>query len=567
MRFAGIFFIVAFLFFLVSLGVAGYFLYYGGNAVSVNKIAIDIQGPTTIAGGDTVPLSLTITNTNSVAIENATLEINFPDGTRNATDVLNAYPRFIENLGTIASGATVTRSVKVILFGGEGEMLTLPVSLSYGTGASRTVFVKKTAYALAVSSTPLSVSIDAPAEIVAGKPFTLTLTARSSATVPLSHVVLSGTFPFGFSKVSSSLPLDNASFLIGTLPPGASKKITLTGTILGQNNEQRVFRFSIGTAKAANDPALAVEYLTQDATVTVAAPFITTTLALNGNTSDTVTVAPGSRQSVTVSYTNTLSTSVMNAEVAIAISGSAVDYESIQASRGFYRSADRTVVFNRDTDPSLETLAPGASGVGTFTFSTLASEALASSPTITFTVSASGVQEGRAEVTEGMSASIVKTVKVATTIALTASSLHNAGPLDNTGPIPPLADRATTYTIVWNARNAGSAVAGGTVSATLPSYVSYTGVTTGGFSYDKGSRVVTWSTGDLAQGASAQGAFQVSLTPSTSQKGSAPTLAGVATFSGYDRFAGVKVSATAGAVTTDTRGDAGYVAANAIVVQ
>lgn len=565
MRFAGIFFTVAFLFFIISLGVAGYFLYYGGNAVSVNKISIDVQGPAVVAGGDTVPLSLVITNKNSVAIENATLEINFPEGTRNAEDVLNAYPRYIENIGTIASGATVTRSVKIILFGGEGEKLTLPVSLSYGTAASRTVFVKKSSYELAISSTPLSVSIDTPTEIVAGKPFTLTLTARSSATVPLSNVVIAGTFPFGFSVVSSSLPLQATSFILGTLPPGASKKITLTGTLFGQNNEQRVFRFAIGTAKAENDPALAVAYLTQDVTVAIVAPFITTTLAINGNTADTVTVAPGSRQSVTVSYTNTLPTSVTNANVAIAISGSAVDYESIQASRGFYRSADRTVVFNRDTDPSLETLAPGASGVGVFTFSTLPPEGLASSPTITFTVSASGVQEGRADSVEDMSASMVKTVKVATTIALTASALHASGPLNNTGPVPPLADRATTYTIVWSARNSGSAVAGGTVSATLPSYVSYTDVTTGGFSYDKGSRTVTWSTSDLAQGASAQGAFQVSITPSTSQKGSAPTLAGSAIFSGYDRFAGVKVSATAGAVTTDTRGDAGYVSASGIV--
>ena len=119
----GIFFTVAFLFFLVSLGIAGYFFYYGGNSVSMDKIAMDIQGPTTIAGGDTVPLSLTITNKNSVAIENATIEIDFPNGTRDAANVLTAYPRYTENLGTIPSGAAVTRSIKVIIFGGTGAAL------------------------------------------------------------------------------------------------------------------------------------------------------------------------------------------------------------------------------------------------------------------------------------------------------------------------------------------------------------------------------------------------------------------------------------------------------------
>ncbi|MFA6278792.1 MAG: hypothetical protein WCS97_02155 [Candidatus Paceibacterota bacterium] len=565
MRLASVFFTAAFLFFIVSLGVAGYLLYYGGNAVSIDKVSVDIQGPTTIAGGDTVPLSLIITNKNAVAVENATIEIDFPDGTRSAADVQNTYPRYIENLGTLASGATVTRSVKVILFGGAGEALTLPVSLSYGTAASNAVFVKKTSYALAVSSTPLSVSVDAPTEIVAGKPFTLTLTARSNATVPLNNVVLAGAFPFGFSVTSSSVPLTDSSFLLGTLSPNTSKIVTLTGVLIGQDNEQRVFHFTIGTAKTADDSELAVTYLTQDATVTVASPFINTTLAVNGDTSDTVVVGPGSRQSVSVSYTNTLPISVMNATVAIAISGSAIDYSSIQTSRGFYRSSDHTIVFSRDTDPSLATLAPGASGIGVFTFSTLASSMLSASPMITFTVSASGTQSGQTSATEDMSASTIKTVKVATSVALTSSSLHNTGSLNNIGPIPPRADQATTYTIVWNVKNSGSSVAGGTVSATLPSYVSYTGVATGGFSYNESSHSMTWSTGDLAQGTTAQGAFQVSLTPSTSQKGMAPMIASAASFSGYDRFAGVKVSARADAVTTETKEDLGYTGANAIV--
>ncbi|MCX6787441.1 MAG: hypothetical protein NTY93_02905 [Candidatus Kaiserbacteria bacterium] len=566
-RLAGIFFTVAFLFFLVSLGIAGYFFYYGGNTVSVDKVAIDIQGPSTIAGGDTVPLSLTITNKNAVAIENATIEIDFPDGTRNAADVLNAYPRYIENLGTLASGATVTRSVKVILFGGTGETLTLPISFSYGTATSNATFVKKSSYELAISSTPLSVSVDAPTEIVSGTPFTSTLTVRSNATVSLDNVVLAAAFPFGFSVVSSSLPLSNASFLLGTLSPNATKTITLVGTILGQNSEQKTFHFTVGTAKTAQDQTPAVTYMTQDATVAITAPFITTTLTVNGDTSVNPVINSGGSQSVSVSYTNTLSTSVENAIIAVAVSGSAIDYDSIKTTNGFYRSADHTIVFSRDTDPSLASLAPGASGIGTFTFSTLAPSTLLSSPTITFTTSVSGTRAGQTSITEVTNTSATKTAKVVTSIILSSSSLHNSAPLSTGGSIPPRVNQATTYAIVWDIQNGGNAVAGGTVSALLPSYVSYTGLTSGSgsFSYDSGSRTVSWNVGDLAQNASARGAFQVSFTPSTSQKGSAPALTGTASFSGYDRFAGVQVKASAGSVTTETVGDTGYVSANAIV--
>ena len=564
---AGTFFVVAFLFFLASLGVAGYFFYFGSNTVSVDKVAVEVQGPTTIAGGDTVPLTLTITNKNSVAIENATIEVNFPNGTRSATDVLSAYPRYSENLGTIASGATVTRSVKVIMFGGAGEELSLPASLSYGVAASNAIFVKKIPYALAISSAPLSVSIEAPPEVISGKPFTLALTVRSSAAVPLDNVVLAAAFPFGFSAVSSSIPLNNSSFLIGTLAPGASKSITLTGTLLGQDTDTRIFHVTVGTAKSPQDQTLAVTYMTQDATVAIAAPFIATTLALNGTTSSNPVIQAKGYQTVTVSYANTLPLSIENATVAVAISGSAIDYDSIRTANGFYRSADHTVIFSKDTDRSLATLAPGASGTGTFTFSTLAPESLPPSPTVTFTTSVSGTRAGQTSVTEAVNTSATKTAKVATTIVLASSALRSSGTLRASGPIPPRVNQATAYAIVWNVRNEGNAIADGSVSATLPGYVSYTGKTSGpgSFSYDQGSRVLTWTVGNLAQDTSAQGAFQVSFVPSSSQKGTMPTIAGTASFSGYDRFAGVQVAATAAAVTTETKNEPGYAPEDAVV--
>ncbi len=560
-RLAAIFLAAAALFFLVSLGIAGYVLYVGGNSVSVNKITVNVQGPTTVAAGDTVPLSLTITNTNAIAIENATIEIDFPSGTREATNVLQEYPRYIENLGTIASGASVTRSVQAVMFGGAGQTFSIPISLSYGSAGSNAVFVKKSSYPLTISTTPLSLSVNAPTETVSGLPLTLTLTVSSNATVPLDDVVLTGAFPFGFTVASSSLPLNNSSFLLGTLQPGASATVTLTGTLAGQESEQPVFHFTVGTAKTAYDQTIAVAYMTQDTAITITAPFISATLALNGDTSPNTIVTSGTSQSATLSYTNTLSTDVTNATVSVAISGAAVDYNSIQTTSGFYNSADHTVVFSQDTDPSLAMLAPGASGLGSFTFLTVPAAALASvPPTITFTISVAGTRVGQTNVPEQVSDAATKTATVETTVVLSASALHTSGPLSNSGPVPPRVGQTTTYTVLWNTLDEGSEVAGGTVSATLPGYVSYTGKTAGAgsFSYDTGSNVVSWNTGDIAQGAHVQGAFQVSLTPSTSQKGDAPQLVGAATFSGYDRFAGVQISATADPVTTETKGDPGY---------
>lgn len=562
-RLAGIFFATAVVFFVVALAVAGSLFYFGGNSVSVNKVALDVQGPTTIAGGDTVQLLITITNKNPIAIENAIIEIDFPKGTRNATNVLAGYSHYTENLGTLASGETVTRSVKAVLFGSMGQSLDLPVSFSYDAAGSNAVFVKKLPYALTISTTPLSVTVETLSETVSGKSLTLTLAVRSNATIPLNNVVVSGTFPFGFSVTSSSIPLNNSSFLIGTLLPGASKTITLTGVLSGQDKEQRTFHFAVGTADTPNNQTIAVTYMTQDVTVAITAPFIDTALSLNGDSRVDPIISSGSSQNVMVSYKNTLVTSVENAVVTIAFSGSAIDYNSIQSSNGFYNSADRTIVFSKDTDSSLAMLAPGATGIGTFTFSTLPASALAQGSTVNFTISVSGTRVGQSNVPEHITATVTKTAKVATTVLFAASALHTSGGQSNSGPIPPRANQATTYTILWNARIAGNTIAGGTASAVLPSYVTYTGLTTGSgsFSYDESSRTVSWNIGDITLGRIAQGGFQVSLTPSTSQKGSSPILVGAVSFSGYDRFAGVQIGVTADPVTTETRGDPGYISA------
>ncbi len=565
-RFAGIFFSIASIFFLTSIAVAGYFFYFGSNTVSVNKIELGIEGPSAIAGGDTVPLTLTIINRNPVTIQNATIEITFPEGTRSADDVLAPYQRYTEVIPTISSGETITRSIRAVVFGGAGQTLEFPVSLSYGTTGSSVEFVKKSSYVLELSSTPLSITIDTPSEVVSGKSFTARLTVRSNTTVPLENVVIATTFPFGFSLTSSSVPVENDTIVLGTIKPGTTREILISGVLVGQDKDERTLHAVVGTARSANDQTPSIVYMTQKATFSVAAPFIRTTLAIDGNAGAEPVLLPGSQQDVTLSYTNTLSANVSNATLEVALSGSGIDYNSVRTTRGFYRSSDHTVVFSGDADSFLKLLAPGASGASSFSFSTLPAGATIS-PTVTFTVTISGTRTGQTNVPEEVTSSTVKTAKVMTSVGVDVSSLRKTGPFANSGPFPPVANLASTFTIALRAETRGSAVADGIVKMILPEYVTYLDRTLGAgvFSYDSAAHLLMWKVGDLAQSEIAEGFFQISFTPSIVQKGTTPLLTGPVSFSGHDRFANVGVSASGSSATTATTRDPGYILGSANV--
>lgn len=565
-RFASWFFALAIVFFIVAIGAAFFLFYTGGNTVSVDNIELSIKGPITVAGGDIVPLAITITNKNPSVVDAVTLEFAFPEGTRSATDVTSPYPRFSESLGALEPGQTVERTVPAVFFGEQGAQVVVQASVSFKTSRSNAVFVKPAVYPITISTAPLSVSVDSVSETVSGQAFTIRATVRSNATQPIGNVVLLGQYPAGYLIADSSVTPVGTLFPIGALKPGGSKTVTITGILSGQNNDERIFRFTVGTARSQNDPELAVGYMTQETKVMITAPFLSTAFTINGSSTQSPAVAPGALVTVGISWVNALPISLNNAEIRIALDGAAIDLESVRAYNGFYRSFDRTIIFSRDTDPTLTSIAPKASGLGTFTFSTLANAPRNSA--ITLAVSIAGERTGQTGSLERITSTASKTIKLVSATTLTATSLHSTGPFQNVGPIPPTANLTTGYTVRWVLANPGNDLAGGVVSATLPIYTSFSGATSpndGSITFDESSRRVTWQVGDVSGGGFRQGEFQVLLIPSTSQRGSTPALTSAPTFSAFDRYAQVQVTTSGQPATTETPGDPGYTFSKASV--
>lgn len=562
------FFFASIAFFFMAAAAAAYYFVGGGNFVSPNNIDLQIIAPSLTDGGSQVDLQVIATNRNSAPLILSDLVITYPDGARDSKDPQKPLQTSRLSVGTIASGQAIKRTDSAILYGQEGSVQKVHVALEYSLEGSNAVFVRESEASLTIGSSPVSVSVAAPETTAAGQPFIMDVTVQSNSQETVDNVALEAQYPFGFTVQSASPKADSGQTLwhLGALKPGASTVVRITGTIDGQDGDQRVFRFLTGSEADMTAAHIKVPFLNTPTTIAVSRPFVSAQLTVAGKSGSSVSVSPGQNIQGTINWKNNLNDPVSNIEVELKLDGPALDTQSVQSPNGFYQSSDNTITWTSAQDPSLAQVAPGASGTLTFSFATQppgTGGVVYTNPKVALTLNVKGTR-GTDQSPESVSALTTTDVVVGSLLSLEAQSRYGRGAYQNSGPTPPRAEAATTYTVQWTVKNSSNAIANASVSAVLPPYVTYkTGQA--GVTYDVPSRTVRWSLGELKAGtgyatAAQSASFQVALNPSISQVGQAPALTGTAQLSGTDRYAQIQVSAQAQGPTTQTAdGDNGVV--------
>src|SRR3989344_8253847 len=156
------FFLFSVLFFVLALGYAAYTFFIGGNSVSNDNIDITVVGNTYTPGGDELPLIIGVTNRNNSALQLVDLIIEYPKSS--SGDLTKNTERLRDSLGTISAGETKNSNVKVILFGEQNSIRPIKISIEYRVEGSNAIFVKTKEYDVMINSTPIDLSVDAPAE-------------------------------------------------------------------------------------------------------------------------------------------------------------------------------------------------------------------------------------------------------------------------------------------------------------------------------------------------------------------------------------------------------------------
>ncbi len=573
------FFIFSIIFFILAAGFAAFTFFFKGNTISNSNIGISVLGNPFAAGGEPLSLQIEITNKNSSPLELADLLVEYP---KSASDSLasNAERQRI-NIGTVPAGGVRDENVTVVLYGEQGSVKPVKITLEYRVEGSNAIFVKEKDYQVSINSTPLSLSIDVPPNVSPNQNVTLNIKTTLNSTIPAKNILVSADYPVGFQFVSANPApsFGNNVWTLGDLAPGVERDISVTGKIIGAaSGEDKTFHIYSGSESDTDQSKIGIIFNSLSQTIAVEKPFIAAMLYLNGSYQDQYAVDESTPLVGEIHWANNLDTQVNDMRITAKISGNAMDPAQISSQDGFYDSTKDSIVWDKNSDSDLSQVAPGGSGVVKFTMSPLplyGSNGLLSNPSIRIDVSVSGKQPLSGNASTDLQNSESKTVKIISDVGLSAQAFYSSGPFQNSGPVPPKVGQKTTYTVTWSVTNTANNISKAQVKSSLPPWIDYAGIVSPpseDFSYNPSTKQLVWNVGNIAKGTgitggSRQVSFQIEFTPSLSQVGAAPTLVNDAVLTGHDDFANVDVTVNKTALSTRLGSDPNFPASGERVVQ
>lgn len=572
-------FIASLLFFVAATGVATFMFFGGVNAVSSKNVDIKVVGPVSVPGGQEVSFDLNIINNNNVDLDSASLLIEYPEGTRSMKDLSKELDRERFALERIRAKENYRHNIKVVFFGEKESVKEIKISLEYRVENSSALFYKEKVHEVSISSAPVIITPTYPKEVNSNQEISFDIEVASNSKDKIENFLVNVEYPFGFAfKESSPKPsFGNNIWRFADLDPGDKKLISIRGNIVGQNNEERVFRISTGSGSENDERIIAVPFSQLAESILVKKPFIGLDVLIAGSEGDFVGRG-GSQINTQLVLRNNLPSKIFNISVQVAFKGGAFNRMSVSAADGgFFQSSDNTISWDKRTVAEFGEMSPGSNKILSFQISPLLYSDIKSGakPEIEMTITAKGERIPESGSVEEIKATETRKIILATDISLSSRVVRSIGNIENSGPIPPKADTPTTYTVVWNIKNSFNQVSNVEVRASLPPYVKWTDLKNPDseiLSFSELTNEIVWNVGSVLPNtglgsSKKQVHFQLEFLPSLSQVGETPTLMGAATLSGIDKVTGRRVESKAGEVTTNFYGDPSYRAGDEIVVK
>lgn len=529
---------------LVAGGYTAWRFFSSQNTVSSEAIDMVTDMKPYVEGGEQVPMTVTINNRNTVALQDATLTLSYEKGVGVSDEQQKVSEKRM--LGTVPPNQMQKQSFVVVLYGEEASSRDIIIKLEYKVPGSSALFSKILTTTSVLKTPPVSVHMDGPDTLSPGQLGTYTITVKNNTSTSSVPFRISLLLPDSF-KVDSINPqgtTKNTIWDVQALGPGETVSITLRGSFSGNATQESTVRAIVGSAKGATEIAVVYSSDKKDVTLRTAPLGLSIRAETDRGSGDVLRF--GDRATVFITYTNQGTSSIRNVEIKASIQGEGAMYDQINSDGGYYDSQSKTMLWNKSTLPELGNVAPGTSKELRMYIPVVTKGS--NNPNISITADGTADDQGVGDVI----ASVGKSFAIQGSASLNGWTSYRESPFVNQGPVPPVANTATTYTIHL-AVSAQNTLSSTKVSFILPIYVTWGNQVTSGenVTYNGSSRTVVWDIGQMSPGQAKSVDIQVSVKPSQSHVGTAPTITSGITLDGQETESRARIRNTISPLTTE----------------
>jgi len=521
-----------------------------------SQVQLKIEVPPAVNLNEDVTITIPYANNNPVGLKDVHLTLQTPP----TFLISNSSPQSdstskstVEwNLGDLAPQKSGTLEVKGRFNGREEDSVSFKSILIYTPSNFSSRFQNEASVSTRVIGVPLSLFIDSTRTVASGYAISYQIKVRNNGSEPFQELRVNMEYPAGFSLVNSSVPLvgDNKNiWSIPTILSNEEKVLTIEGKMEGQVGDQKYLTVRIGKEESDGFK----EYIKKEAVTEVTEPpILISQEVVNGQT----VAHKNDDLSFKINYTNKSDRAIGQAIVKVKLDGTIFDLKNVMAEDGgWYDSNNKELVWQGGKVPSLALLEPGASGKLGFRIKI--------ANYIPFTLEKKSNFSGQTTVSiespemptpiGGNKVLIGNTIelKLSSAVSLQSSVYYSDGTLPNSGPLPPVVGKKTTYTVHWTVTNAFNDLRGIEVKTVLPYGVDWTNKvfpSKSGVEYNERTKEVTWNLERIPAGAgidkpASSLVFQVALTPTDNDAGKILELIGETNLKGTDTFSQETINA------------------------
>ncbi|MBU2539664.1 hypothetical protein KJ786_00670 [Patescibacteria group bacterium] len=540
--------LIIFLIIVIILAIAGYW-YYQQRIFSKSILKLEILGIEEAQIGEEIKYTVRYKNNSDFTLEEPKLTFEYPEYT------INDEGKTIVSkvLKDIYPGDEQFVQFKGRLLGKENGLKVANARLSYRPKNMKPRYESNTTFTTKITAAPLTLDFDLPSKLERGKEIQFSINYFSNVDCTLSGLRIDVEYPGKFEFISAEpQSLDKNEWDIGELSKAQGGRIKITGSLTEEAGKQLEFKVRFGIWKEG-------EYVLLKETtknVEVVEPQLYISQQVNGSSS--YIASPGEELHYEIYFRNIGNTPFENLFLTNSFNSSVFDLSTLRVDKGDTRIDDNMAVWDWKQVPELKYLDAQKEGKVEFGI-TLKSSWPPSETDVNATVI--GNRINISQINQDFQ------IKVNSKLVILQKGFYQDSTFNNSGPFPPVAGQATTYTITWQIQNLYNNVKNVKVRAILPQGVNLTGRISpeseiSKLSFDSTSREIVW-TGpvDMVAGIGASDtnqniSFQVSLFPDSSQRGQVLPIINKAKITAEDQWTGVNTEAESLIVDTTLPDDA-----------